>query len=1449
MSQQPFNSDGGFSTTGNVVADNLLILGNIGPSAISSPAPSINGFDSINSVTLSASGNVTAANFFGNGSQLTGVTATANTGNVTFNDTTISTDPATAGIDVYLRGGTATGCGAVGGNSIILSGLGPYGSGSGNVVIKTGNGHTTTWAFDSTGNLTLPSNSSSINYANGQPFSGGPVNTGNVTFNDITIQGTGDEYGYSGLYLAPGTNSTANLQYLRVRGGDYPTHIHLDTGNNSYFDQYFGADSRFVKLEANGNIVINADDYVGNGASWTFGTTGNLTLPANTFAVNYANGTPVPLGTGAGVSIVPNDVTYTTGSLYGNANPGFTVVAGQNDDDDAYSIPVDYIEFLGNSYSSGNVWLVSNSYLTFGPNGADYTDYHPVGPVVIPAPAIYVGSMDLSNQKYYYGYADGTDVFVIGYEGSIDTSGTSNYPAIKWELQVSSATPDQINIVVDGPADNSGALNFPAGVWGISDGAEWIDQFQPLPWYSNNNNDTYNAITIAPVTPVSTSTIAFTGPGVTYSENSGTTFINIDPFDEVISVGYDDGEGGGDSILSSVYYDLTLTTAKEGSDLNLRPLGSVNIDAGSASDNQPGNGYQVYINGGDAHDNPNSPGGNYDGGNVEISSGDAVGNGTPGAVRITSNGNNWTFAPTGNLALPRGGIVYETNIPGGALTGNTIALAPSGGTNTDQQLLVYPTANTIDANHLHLTSGNLYNTELFLGSDDLYVKLANTGNIVVNSNNATGNSAQWTFDAFGNITLPANGAIQTAPYSNGNIFIHPNGNGRVVIQGSTTTLLTLASDTPNTQNRLEIDTYGNALGNLGGGVFAGTYTRTGTPTQQDDRLASFIGKGTEDGDGVQLFSAAKITLDASANWTAGNTPSHISFYTTPSGANAAIEQMRLGSDGNVSIQGNIVTAGAGGDIALTGGNITGANVVSANIISATGNIQITSSGNTWNFDSTGNLTFPTGNLVITPDYAAFSNAAVVSSVNNLVTLSTGTTGGLSSLWVEDYANIGTSNIAAVYANPVPGSGNVRIAVGTNGGNAGPNLWDFGYTGSLTLPGGSKLRPLGSNLDIFAGTGSYVNLITSDESSSVGVDGGGGYIITTGGTWNFDTAGNLTAPGNISAVGNVTGAYLFGNGSQLTGMSAASVPSQTILPTIQTIAISATSNSGGGGQGSATVFVANTIPVKEYGVIITSGTVSQKYATGALGNVPGSVLIPFTTGLNLTPYTVYAYVTSNAGTYYSNAATGTSGICLLAGTQIALSDGTRKAIEDITYTDKMMSWDFDRGCYAETTAVWIKRSETGSQYNLLTFSDGTTLRTFDQHRIFNKQAGAFTYPMTDATPIGTVTVNEHGQEITLTNKQVIVDTIEYYNVITDYHMNLFSDTVLTSCRFNNIYPITDMKFVKDGRTLRTRAEFENIPDRFFYGLRLAEQTTDIETVEWYVNRLLSTEVSTESELTV
>jgi hypothetical protein len=582
---------------------------------------------------------------------------------------------------------------------------------------------------------------------------------------------------------------------------------------------------------------------------------------------------------------------------------------------------------------------------------------------------------------------------------------------------------------------------------------------------------------------------------------------------------------------------------------------------------------------------------------------------TPEAVVIlkpgdTGNEVRWTFDALGNLNLPLGGNITEGNIPAyTSLTGNTIVLTPSGGTSADQQLVIYPTATPgADANHLHLTSGNLYNTELFLGDDFMYVKLANTGNIVVNTNNLVGNSAQWIFSPVGNLTFP-------------------------------------------------------------------------TGMHVDDE-----------------------------------------------GANTRISQ----NEGWIKM--------------TAGGNASYAAGWSQNEIPGTGNI------------------------------------ATISAY------------GLDSQYPEDI-------------------GNLYISVGNEAVNL--HNWKFDNQGNLTVPG---------------------NINYDGASPAPSING-------------FDTINSLT----VSASGNITGAYLFGNGSGLTGVGAATVPSQNILPAIQTITIDSAGSRSGSGNGYANVIVANVTPVTEYGVIITAGTINQKYVTGALGNIPGPEQILFNTGLGDTPFTVYAYVTSNAGTYYSSSATGTSGMCLLAGTQIALSDGSHKAIEDIVYTDALLSWDFDRGCYAETTALWIKRSETGSQYNQLTFSDGTTLRTFDQHRIFNKQAGAFTYPMTDATPVGTVTVNEYGQEITLINKQVIQDTVDYYNVITDHHMNLFSDSVLTSCRFNNIYPVVDMKFVKDSRTPRTRAEFSNIPDRFFHGLRLTEQTADVETVEWYVDRLVATEVSTQAEL--
>jgi hypothetical protein len=409
------------------------------------------------------------------------------------------------------------------------------------------------------------------------------------------------------------------------------------------------------------------------------------------------------------------------------------------------------------------------------------------------------------------------------------------------------------------------------------------------------------------------------------------------------------------------------------------------------------------------------------------------------------NAYSWDFSQDGSLSVPgnitganvitanvfalsQGGNITAGAIPGGALTGNTITLTPGGGTSANQQLLVYPTVDPeADANHLHLTSGNLYNTELFLGNDSLYVKLANTGNIVINSNDDVGNAAQWTFRTDGNLTLPAAGNIVGA--------------------------------------------------------------------------ANIIGNG------------------------AGNV--------------------------NVNANSRVWTFAADGSLVLP---------LAGNIVNY---------GNVWTFGYDGNLTFPTGNLVIIPDDAAEANAAFIRSTDHVIALlSTGVNGGAQSVWIQDVANIGTSNTAAVRVSPISQIGNVQIQTGNN---SSINTWNFGYDGNLVLPGnviainyangnrvtgnitfrdeivigtgtsnlisGLYLAPSSSSADASmylrvrgnitdepthihfdTGNNAYYNQFIGDDNKYIQLANTGNIVINSNdgvgnaAQWNFDVNGVLTVPG-------------------------------------------------------------------------------------------------------------------------------------------------------------------------------------------------------------------------------------------------------------------------------------------------------------------------------------------------
>jgi hypothetical protein len=182
-------------------------------------------------------------------------------------------------------------------------------------------------------------------------------------------------------------------------------------------------------------------------------------------------------------------------------------------------------------------------------------------------------------------------------------------------------------------------------------------------------------------------------------------------------------------------------------------------------------------------------------------------------------------------------------------------------------------------------------------------------------------------------------------------------------------------------------------------------------------------------------------------------------------------------------------------------------------------------------------------------------------------------------------------------------------------------------------------------------------------------------------------------------------------------------------------------------------------------------------------------------------------------------------CVVEGTQIMLADGTTKNVEDIDYSDNLKVWDFDEGRFTQANPLFIKLEEEIDEYSVLKFDDGSELKNVE-HRIFNIQAGKFTYPMTDDTPIGTKTFNAQGKEITLVSKEKVKGTVKYYNIITKRHLNCFANGILTSCRLNNMYPIENMKFVKDDRRLIEPSECPLIPQEWFDGLRLAEQPQDI-----------------------
>ena len=157
-------------------------------------------------------------------------------------------------------------------------------------------------------------------------------------------------------------------------------------------------------------------------------------------------------------------------------------------------------------------------------------------------------------------------------------------------------------------------------------------------------------------------------------------------------------------------------------------------------------------------------------------------------------------------------------------------------------------------------------------------------------------------------------------------------------------------------------------------------------------------------------------------------------------------------------------------------------------------------------------------------------------------------------------------------------------------------------------------------------------------------------------------------------------------------------------------------------------------------------------------------------------------------------------CLIEGTQITLADGSTKAIEDVTYDDELLVWDFYNKKLSTAKPTWIMKEGVTDKYLKAKFSNGSEIgfvgpgRDIGYHRIFNADKNRFTHVGNEETPIGTTTFAQDASTPTLVSQEVVNKQVKYYNIITDKHYNLFANGILTSCKLSNMYDIEDMKYV-------------------------------------------------------
>jgi len=640
---------------------------------------------------------------------------------------------------------------------------------------------------------------------------------------------------------------------------------------------------------------------------------------------------------------------------------------------------------------------------------------------------------------------------------------------------------------------------------------------------------------------------------------------------------------------------------------------------------------------------------------------------------VTDNANTdqtWTFDDAGNLTTPSN-LVIGPRPGGGSLLLQNDAALDIIGEGSNAGVTMGWAANLSAPSSIALIGMNS-------------IVGGGVGNIVIAVGNNASTVNTWLFGNDGNLTLPSNAfAIN---YANGTqVSIPTVGNiASINLDGNVSNLLT-GNGTyvaiPSVGNIATINLDGSNSNVLyGNGVFAVVAAPTVTQDITSNGAMSIM---TYDGNikyvnyatvepssgniaGGNLLTAGLIsatsTITSAANVVGGNitTVGLISAIGNVTGGNISTVGLvtatgnvtggnirtvgLMTATGNVT-GGNLLTAGlisatstitsaanvVGGNITTVGlisaiGNVTGGNISTVGLVTATGNVTGGNIRTVGLMTATGNVTG--GNLLTA---GLISATSTITSAANVV-------GG----------NISTAGLVTATGNVI--GGNIRTVglISATGNVTGGNITTAGLisaTGAIT---GAALT--GTSLTVSTGNITGGNLLLSGaitDSGQLDIQtsaSNANIVLTPNGTGNVNTGANVSVTGNVqagnvktagvlSATGNVTGNFILGNGSQLTGIVASS--GNSIINGNSNVVVSANSNVTVGVSGTAAVATFATTGEYVTGVIsatgsITGGNVLTGGLISATGNVIGNNII--SNNINGTNPNISLVATSSTWTF-------------------------------------------------------------------------------------------------------------------------------------------------------------------------------------------------------------------------